>query len=102
MRPILPILADGDVVWILFIMAVLLGLVLLAGWGVMAYRKHLTHDEFAPGESPDGFTLSELRSLKKNGQISEEEYEKAKAMVLAMTQRRASAPLDSKKPPSAG
>src|SRR5689334_6188607 len=47
---------------------------------VMAFRKWLKADD-APTSGP-GFTLSDLRRLHKAGQMTDEEYEKAKTVLI--------------------
>jgi hypothetical protein len=54
-------------------------LVLMFG-AVALFRKWLKQDD-APTSGP-GFTLSDLRRLHKAGQMTDEEYEKAKTVLI--------------------
>src|SRR4051794_14604377 len=56
-------------------------IILLAAAAVAVYfvRKRLSPNEDFHGE---GFTLSDLRQLHKSGQMSDEEFERAKAQLL--------------------
>jgi hypothetical protein len=101
MRLMSPMPADVDATPIIFGCAIVVGLVLLAAFGVMRLRKRLWGDDSGEEGSPDGFTLGELRQLRQNGHLTAEEFEKARAMVLAATQRRANSPPNPKKPPDA-
>jgi hypothetical protein len=61
--------------WVL----VLLVTILAGAAGVAALRRWAHRGDEG---SPIGFTLSDLRQLHKSGQLSAEEYERAKAVVL--------------------
>ena len=54
-------------------------LLLVAAGGVVYVRKRLSPEESFKGE---GFTLSDLRRLHQSGQMSDEEFERAKAQLL--------------------
>jgi len=56
-------------------------IILLAAAAVAVFfvRKRLSPNEDFSGE---GFTLSDLRRLHKSGQMSDEEFERAKAQLL--------------------
>ena len=76
-----PMLAQAEesgsiLLWSLVLVGSLLVLFAAVAW----YRKWLRKDEFAGGAG--GFTLSDLRQLHKSGQMSTEEYEKAKAALV--------------------
>src|SRR4051794_3215142 len=60
--------------------AVLIGVVLLLFLGVVWARKRLSPDEDFSGE---GFTLSDLRAMVKQGKLTEEEYDRAKEKMVA-------------------
>ncbi len=66
------------ITWSLILVGILIvGLVI-----IMRLKKKLTQtDELTAGV---GFTLSDLRELHKNGKMSDEEFEKAKAQIVAM------------------
>jgi len=93
-----PMPADVDATPILIGCAVVLGLVAIAAFAVMKMRRRLWGDDSGGDGSPDGFTLGELRQLRQNGHLTAEEFEKARAIVLAATQRRANSAPDPKKP----
>ena len=63
----------------LIIGSVILIVVLLLFGGVALYRKWMKSDEDSPAE---GFTLSDIRKLHKAGQMTDEEYEKAKKILI--------------------
>lgn len=66
------------IVWSL----ILLGLLIVGLVIIVRLKKKLTQtDEIHSGS---GFTLSDLRSLHKNGKMSDDEFEKAKAQIVAM------------------
>src|SRR5690349_4787837 len=63
----------------------LIGLI-VAGWlTVWQVKRRLQGTEDVLGNA--GFTLSDLRRLHKSGQMSDEEFEKAKARVLEAARR---------------
>ena len=71
------------VVWSLL----LIGLI-VAGWlTVWHVRRRLQRDETPLGNA--GFTLSDLRQMHKSGQMTDEEFERAKAKVLDAARRAA-------------
>jgi hypothetical protein len=97
MHPLAPVIADADMGSIVFVCIVLLVIVLAGAFGVVVLRKRIWGDDDDSGTG-DGFSLGELRQLKKSGHISDQEFEKAKAMVVAAAQQRAKAIPDPKKP----
>src|SRR3954467_15884260 len=63
----------------------LIGLI-VAGWlTVWQVKRRLQKTD--DGLGPSGFTLSDLRRLHKSGQMSDEEFEKAKAVVFDAARR---------------
>lgn len=76
------------IIWSLILLGILIvGLVI-----IVRLKKKLTQsDEPSAGV---GFTLSDLRELHKSGKMTQEEFEKAKAQIVAMARaagaRRAS------------
>jgi hypothetical protein len=63
---------------------ILLALI-FAGWvTVWQVRRRLTGPDESSGV---GFTLSDLRQLHKSGQMSDEEFERAKAKVVEAARR---------------
>lgn len=82
----------GVIVWSL-VVAALLG----AGFaGISYWRKWYaqTPDQAAGS----GFTLADLRELRRQGKMTEEEFEAAKAQVVAAAQKAASRPKVAAKP----
>lgn len=65
----------GAILGVLVVCALLL-------WGVAALRKRLREPE---EYSPTGFTLSDLRQLHRSGQMSDEEFERAREKLLGAT-----------------
>jgi len=94
--PMLP-LADVDVLSILFWSVVLIVIVLLGFFGVKALHKWMNNQDVE--NLGAGFTLSDLRQLHKSGQMSSEEYEKAKSILLAATHKPAATPKSTDRPP---
>ena len=77
----------------------LIGLI-VAGWlTVWQVKRRLQKTDDVLGNA--GFTLSDLRQLHKSGQMSDDEFEKAKARVVDAA-RRAAAREDAQSPGSAG
>jgi hypothetical protein len=71
------------VIWSLL----LIGLI-VAGWlTVWHVKRRLQNTDEVLGNA--GFTLSDLRQLHKSGQMSDEEFEKAKGRVLESARRAA-------------
>ncbi len=74
---------NSIVVWSLL----LIGLI-VAGWlTVWQVRRRLQRDETPLGNA--GFTLSDLRQMHKSGQMSDEEFERAKAKIVEAARRTA-------------
>ena len=71
-------------------------LVLVVGLFVIVWwvRRRLSPNEDFHGE---GFTLGDLRRLHKSGQLSDEEFEKAKAGMIAAAQAAAQRKEEEKK-----
>jgi hypothetical protein len=68
---------------------------------VVAYvRRWMFSNEDAP-ISPGGFTLSDLRQLHRDGKMSDEEFERAKARLVAVAQRSMTPPPEPKSKPQA-
>ena len=68
------------VTWSLILMALI-----VAGWvTVWQVRRRMTRPDETAGT---GFTLSDLRQLHKSGQMSDEEFERAKAKVVDAARR---------------
>ena len=75
-------LADTNDPTPVFVWFVILILIVVAGYfAVTWFRNRLTQD--AEPASGSGFSLAQLRELHQAGKLSAEEYERAKARVLA-------------------
>lgn len=81
--PIILAQSIGDVASVLFWGLVVIGFVVGGFFGVKALRQWLKSDD---SDGKIGFTLADLRDLKRNGKMSDEEFERAKAMILATVQ----------------
>jgi hypothetical protein len=57
--------------------------VLVGGIILMVLRKRLDQSETGPETPP--FTLSDLRRLHREGQLSDAEYERAKQQIIALS-----------------
>src|SRR3974390_1188172 len=80
-----PILADGDPFDILIACFFLLVFVVAGAYAVVWLRKRY----WGPDDTAVmgiGFTIGDLRQLHKSGQLSDEEYQKAKEKILAAHQ----------------
>ena len=62
----------------LWSVVLIVALLLLFG-AIVVYRKWMNADETTTGE---GFTLSDLRKLHKEGKMTTEEFEKAKTILI--------------------
>ncbi|MGD0767907.1 MAG: hypothetical protein ABSB42_06890 [Tepidisphaeraceae bacterium] len=100
------ILADDDPFAIAFACLSLLIIVVAGAYVVMWLRRRYWGPD--DGEVPNlGFTLGDLRELNRSGQISDEEFKRAKEMILAAHQRAlqrnaAAAKSNVSKPPPQG
>ena len=78
--------SDGDgggvFVWLGALLVLVVGLFVVVVW----VRRRLSPNEDFRGE---GFTLGDLRRLHNAGQLSDEEFEKAKAGMIAAAQAAA-------------
>ena len=68
-------------------LSLLLVVLIVIGWvTVWQVRRRMTSPDESSGA---GFTLSDLRQLHKSGQMSDEEFERAKAKVVDAARRAA-------------
>jgi hypothetical protein len=82
------LLADDDWFGVVIDCVFLLIIVAAGAYGVIWLRKRI----WSPDETEaigTGFTLGDMRHLHKTGQISEEEFNRAKAKILEAAQRAA-------------
>jgi hypothetical protein len=63
---------------------------------VQRIKKQLQTDDDVAGKLTGGFTLSDLRQLHKAGEMSDEEFEKAKAKIIDAAKRAAERDLGGK------
>jgi hypothetical protein len=84
----------GEVLlWLL----VLIGLVVVAAMLVLYLRKWYSSPDSTPSA---GFTLGDIRQLHRDGQMTDEEFERAKALILGQTRRQLhETPAESKNDP---
>jgi hypothetical protein len=73
----------GNAMWWL---VVLIGLLLAAFVAVVQVKKRLLRSDDSHGS---GFTLSDLRRLHREGKMTDEEFEKAKQIIVVGAQRAA-------------
>jgi hypothetical protein len=79
------LLADGVggvIIWSLLIIGLVIGGFVAVTW----LRRWVSSADDAPA---GGFSLGELRRLHQEGQMSDEEYEKAKAMIVEVAKAAA-------------
>jgi len=81
--------------------AALLVLVAAGAGGVLWLRRRFWDGEDGAGQAA-GFTLGQLRELHRAGRMTTEEFERAKATVVAAAQRRAGGSGPAKQPPASG
>lgn len=74
----------SDVQRLIWVSLSLVGLVLV-GLMLVSYIKRRLGEDDAPASA--GFTLSDLRQMHKSGRMTDEEFEKAKAMVVGAAKR---------------
>lgn len=79
-------LADFSTIDVLWLSLLLIGLI-IAGWVTVWQVKRRFQRPDEP--EPSGFTLSDLRQLHKGGQMTDEEFEKAKGKVVDAARRAA-------------
>ena len=70
--------------WLIMLLVV----VVVGAAGIYLVRRMLQGGHGAPGE---GFTLYELRRMRAAGQLSDEEFERAKALIIGRVGGSASA-----------
>ena len=80
--------AASDVPAVVVRSLVLILIVVAAFYGVMRLRRWMKEDDMPPGGN--GFSLSDLRQMHRRGEMTDEEFEKAKAQMLAGVKSMAS------------
>ena len=81
-----PLLADGDPMQILVMSAALLACLIVLFAAVAWLRKWSRRPDESLGT---GFTLADLRQLHRSGQMTDEEFERAKAKIIQSAQAAA-------------
>src|SRR6185436_2540587 len=76
------LLADSSVGSIFVWSFILIILVVIGAAGVMRLRRWLKEDDDTTPSGGIGFTLSDLRRLHKQGQMTDEEFERARAKMV--------------------
>jgi hypothetical protein len=66
---------------------VVVGLIVVAFVLVTLVRRRLKQGDDSTSSGGTGFTLSDLRQLHKSGQMSDEEFERAKAKIVEAAKR---------------
>jgi hypothetical protein len=81
LRPTLHALAQSGVGGVFFWSFILIILIIAGAAAVMRLRRWLKEDE-PPSSAGIGFTLSDLRQLHKQGKMTDEEFERARAKMV--------------------
>jgi hypothetical protein len=76
------LLAESDAASIIVTSLILIGLLFAGFYAISRLRRWLNEDDDAPS-AKIGFTLGDLRELHRRGEMTTEEYEKAKNQMLA-------------------
>jgi hypothetical protein len=76
------LLADSSIGSVFIWSFVLIVLVVIGAAGVMRLRRWLKEDDDTTSSGGIGFTLSDLRQLHKQGQMTDEEFERARAKMV--------------------
>lgn len=77
-------------IWVVVLIVLVIGLFGIVMW----LRRRLSPNEDFHGE---GFTLGDLRRLHQSGKLSDEEFDRAKAGLIAFTQAAAARKEEEKK-----
>lgn len=80
--PAASVLAAGSTGGIFLWLGVLLVVAVVGGLGIMWLRRRLLSKETS---TPGGFDLHSLRELRDRGEVSPEEYERLKALVIGQS-----------------
>ncbi len=68
---------------ILVALAILMGMVIVGGVAILLFRRRLHVPDDTDTSSNVGFSLSDLRTMRDQGEITSEEYEATRAKVIA-------------------
>jgi hypothetical protein len=78
---------DGSTADIFLWSAVLLAFLVVGMAVVLWLKRRMQADDEPATVNPAGFTLSDLRRLHKSGQMSDDEFERAKVKIVAAAKR---------------
>jgi hypothetical protein len=98
-RPLTPSGAASVIFW----SAVLIGLIVVAFLAYAQFKRWMS--DSGPTSSGPGFTLSDLRQLHREGKMTDEEYEQARAKMVASAKKMADSlpdPLANRRQPPMG
>jgi hypothetical protein len=93
-------LADVEASDIVFGCMMLIAIVVAGTYFALWLRRRIWGSDEGIPVPPSGFTLGDLRTLHRNGQMSDAEFERAKEKVVAAAQRATAAattPVDKKR-----
>jgi len=91
MRHLLAQESSGNIGSLLLYSLALIVLVVVAYIGVTWIRRQVKGED---GGASEGFTLSDLRRLHKSGQMTDDEYEKAKLLIIGSVKAPAAKKID--------
>jgi len=79
----------SDTVYVIIWSSVLVVLLVL-GFGLLsAVKKKMRNDEVSAPGAAAGFTLADLRQMHREGQLNEEEFERAKEKIIGAARKGA-------------
>ncbi|MEX0742708.1 MAG: hypothetical protein WD079_07900 [Phycisphaeraceae bacterium] len=96
------LLAISSNVWDVVTWTVVFLVLLVVGFvAVAAVRKHFREDD-APSVGGMGFTLNQLRQMRRDGEINDEQYEKLRQHIIGSVAAKTADPKPDKpaRPPS--
>ena len=83
-----PMLAQSTGTGSVLVWSLALIFFLVLGFVAVSYVRKWVKDDAEPDKGP-GFTLGDLRRMHAKGQMTDEEFERARAQMIAATQRAA-------------
>ena len=82
-------LADSEGVGSIFIWSFVLIVILLVGFYGVVWIRNWTKEEEDAAPIGIGFTLDDLRELRRSGKMTDDEFEKARVKIVQGTQKEA-------------
>ena len=79
---------------IMLALAILLVLVVIGCVGIMLFRRKIRDTDVSTNSADAGFSLSSLREMRDRGELTPEEYERARAKVVEKVKSSLAAPAD--------